>query len=71
PIKIGLTADREIIYDRINKRVDIMMENGLLEEAKNLFKYKHLNALQTVGYKELFLYFTNEISLDFAIEEIK
>lgn len=71
PIKIGLTAEREIIYDRINHRVDIMMENGLLEEAKSLFKYKDLNALQTVGYKELFTYMNEESTLEFAIEEIK
>ena len=71
PIKIGLTADRNIIYDRINERVDIMMASGLLDEVKFLFKYKNLNALQTVGYKELFSYLENEISLDFAIEEIK
>ncbi len=71
PIKIGLTADREIIYDRINQRVDIMMNNGLLEETKGLLEYKDLNALQTVGYKELFSYLENEISLEFALEEIK
>ena len=71
PIKIGLTADRETIYDRINQRVDIMIKNGLIDEAKILFKHKALNALQTVGYKELFSYFNNEISLEFAISEIK
>lgn len=71
PIKIGLTADREIIYNRINKRVDLMIENGLIEEAKTLYKHKELNALQTVGYRELFSYFDGAISLDSAIEEIK
>jgi tRNA dimethylallyltransferase len=71
PIKIGLTADREIIYDRINQRVDLMIENGLIQEAKNLYKYKNLNALQTVGYKELFASFDGEYELDFAISEIK
>jgi len=70
-IKIGLAAPREIVYDRINQRVDIMMENGLLEEAKNLYKYKDLNALQTVGYRELFSYFDGDFTLDFAISEIK
>lgn len=70
-VKIGFTADRTIIYDRINKRVDLMMANGLLEEAKKLHPHKELNALQTVGYKELFAYFDGEISLDFAISEIK
>jgi tRNA dimethylallyltransferase len=70
-IKIGLTADREIIYDRINRRVDIMMQEGLLEEAKSLHKHKTLNALQTVGYRELFSYLDDEFTLDFAISEIK
>jgi len=71
PIKIGLTADREIIYDRINQRVDQMLNNGLLEEAKKLQQHKELNALQTVGYKELFEYFDGNCELDFAISEIK
>ena len=71
PILIGLEADRKIIYDRINRRVEIMMNEGLLTEAKKLYSNKDLNALQTVGYRELFSYFNNEISLDFAIEEIK
>lgn len=70
-IIIGLDAPREVIYDRINKRVDIMIANGLLEEAKKLYTNKHLNALQTVGYRELFEYFDGKISLEFAIEEIK
>ncbi|UFH45922.1 tRNA (adenosine(37)-N6)-dimethylallyltransferase MiaA [Flavobacterium galactosidilyticum] len=71
PILIGLEAERKIIYDRINKRVDIMMHEGLLNEAKKLYPNKELNALQTVGYRELFSYFNHEISLDFAVEEIK
>jgi len=71
PIKIGLTANREIIYDRINQRVDQMLNNGLLEEAKKLQQHKELNALQTVGYKELFQYFDGNFELDFAISEIK
>lgn len=70
-IKIGLNADRQIIYDRINQRVDIMVQAGLIEEAKNVYPHKALNALQTVGYRELFSYFDGTISLDFAIEEIK
>ena len=70
-IKIGLTADRELIYSRINKRVDIMMENGLLQEAKKLHQYKELNALQTVGYRELFSYFDGDFTKEFAISEIK
>lgn len=70
-IKIGLNADREIIYNRINQRVDLMIENGLLEEAKTLYPHKTLNALQTVGYRELFEYFDKNWTLDFAISEIK
>lgn len=70
-IKIGLTAERNLIYDRINKRVDIMIANGLIEEAKLLHKHKSLNALQTVGYKELFEYFEGKTSKEFAISEIK
>jgi tRNA dimethylallyltransferase len=71
PILIGLEAERSVIYDRINQRVDIMMNEGLLAEATDLFPHKDLNALQTVGYRELFSYFEGEISLEFAIEEIK
>ncbi len=71
PILIGLEADRKVIYNRINQRVDIMINEGLLAEAKTLFPNKELNALQTVGYRELFRYFDREISLEFAIEEIK
>ncbi|WP_440121516.1 tRNA (adenosine(37)-N6)-dimethylallyltransferase MiaA [Tenacibaculum sp. Ill] len=70
-IKIGLTADREIMYDRINRRVDIMIEKGLIEEAKKLYPHKSLNALQTVGYRELFEYFEGNFTKEFAIEEIK
>ncbi len=70
-IKVGLTADREIIYNRINQRVDIMIENGLLEEAKNLYQNRNLNALQTVGYRELFSYFNDDFTQEFAISEIK
>ncbi len=70
-IKIGLTADREIIYNRINQRVDIMIQNGLLEEAKELYPHKKLNALQTVGYRELFSYFDGDFTKEFAISEIK
>ena len=70
-ISIGLNADRPIIYDRINQRVDLMIENGLLEEAKALISNKHLNALNTVGYKELFDYFEGNTTLEFAVSEIK
>jgi len=71
PIKIGLNAERELMYDRINMRVDIMIENGLLEEVKSLHQYKELNALQTVGYRELFSYLDGNCDLEFAILEIK
>jgi len=70
-IKIGLKRDREELYERINRRVDQMMEQGLLEEARKVYPLKHLNSLNTVGYKELFNYFDGEWSLDFAIEKIK
>lgn len=70
-IRIGIEAQREELYDRINKRVDMMMEKGLLEEAKRLEKFKHLTALNTVGYSELFKYFDGEWDLDFAVSEIK
>lgn len=71
PIVIGLEADREIMYQRINMRVDIMMQQGLLEEAQSLYPNKQLNALQTVGYRELFDYFDEKITLEEAIEQIK
>jgi len=71
PIIIGLEADRDIMYDRINQRVDIMLNEGLLEEAKSLYPNKHLNALQTVGYRELFDYFDGKTTLNLAIEQIK
>lgn len=70
-IRIGITAPREVIYERINRRVDIMIENGLIEEAKALIPFKNKTSLQTVGYTELFKYFDGEWDLDFAIEEIK
>ena len=70
-ISIGLNAERSVIYDRINQRVDIMIANGLLDEAKTLLPFKHLNALNTVGYKELFEYFEGNSTLEFAISEIK
>ena len=71
PIIIGLEAERSFIYDRINQRVDQMIKEGLLEEAKELLPHKDFNALQTVGYRELFSYFEGEFTLAFAIEEIK
>jgi tRNA dimethylallyltransferase len=70
-IKIGLTRDRKIIYERINRRVDIMMEQGFLDEARSVYPLRHLNALNTVGYKELFAYLDGTWSLDEAIERIK
>ncbi|SHI94094.1 tRNA (adenosine(37)-N6)-dimethylallyltransferase MiaA [Pseudozobellia thermophila] len=70
-ISIGLTSERETLYHRINKRVDMMVDGGLIEEARGLIPYQNLNALQTVGYRELFNYFKGEWSLDFALSEIK
>ena len=70
-INIGLFADRSIIYERINNRVDKMIQNGLIQEAKKVFKYRELNTLNTVGYKELFQFFDGKCELDFAINEIK
>ncbi|MGH1384709.1 tRNA (adenosine(37)-N6)-dimethylallyltransferase MiaA [Kordia sp.] len=70
-IKVGLTADRPIMYDRINRRVNIMMDEGLLEEAKVLYPHKTLNALQTVGYRELFEYMDGNCTLEFAVSEIQ
>jgi tRNA dimethylallyltransferase len=69
--KINLEISRDELYERINKRVDIMMNAGLLKEAERLFSYRHLNALQTVGYKELFDFMEGKISLDKAIDDIK
>ncbi|UYW01858.1 tRNA (adenosine(37)-N6)-dimethylallyltransferase MiaA [Flavobacterium agricola] len=71
PIIIGLTADREKMYERINLRVDIMLKNGLLDEVKNLYPNKNLNALQTVGYREIFDYLDGNTDLETATEEIK
>lgn len=70
-IRIGIEAPREELYERINRRVDIMMEKGLLNEAKSLKNFKHLTTLNTVGYAELFKYFEGEWDLDFAVSEIK
>ena len=70
-IKIGLFRDREELYARINRRVDQMMEQGLLEEARSVYPFKGLNALNTVGYKELFDYFEGKYDLTTAIEKIK
>lgn len=70
-ISIGLNSDRESLYQKINSRVDQMIEAGLVEEVKSLSKYRHLNALQTVGYSEIFDYLDGKCSLDIAIEQIK
>ena len=71
PIKIGLELPKEILHQNINNRVDKMMENGFLEEAKSVYEHKNNNALQTVGYKELFDFLDNKTNLDEAIELIK
>lgn len=70
-IKIGLELPREELYERINKRVDLMMEAGLLEEARKLYPNRNLNSLQTVGYRELFDYFEGKTDLETAVSEIK
>lgn len=70
-LKIGLTRDRAELYDRINRRVDQMMNEGLLEEARSVYAHRELNSLNTVGYKEIFKYLDGEWDLDFAIEKIK
>ena len=70
-IKIALEMPREILYNRINRRVDIMMQEGLEEEARKLYPYRHLKNLQTVGYTELFDYFEGNCTLQEAIDKIK
>lgn len=70
-IKIGLELPREVLYNRINKRVDAMMEAGLLAEVTSLLPYQDVNALQTVGYKELFVHLQGEASLEEAVTQIK
>ncbi len=70
-IKVGLTRDREELYERINSRVDSMIESGFVEEARRVYPLRHLNSLNTVGYKELFRYIEGEWPLLVAIEKIK
>ena len=70
-VKIGLNREREELYQRINARVDKMMQQGLLKEAESVYPLRHLNALNTVGYKELFEYFNGRWSLEEAVERIK
>ena len=70
-VKIGLNREREELYQRINARVDEMMQRGLLKEAESMYPLRHLNALNTVGYKELFEHFNGRWSLDEAVERIK
>ncbi len=70
-VKIGLNRPREEMYDRINQRVILMMDNGLEEEARKVYSLRHLNSLNTVGYKELFKYFDGEIELSEAVRQIQ
>ena len=70
-LKIGLNIERSILYERINKRVDLMMENGLLEEVNSLVNFQDRNGLQTVGYKEIFTFLNDECTLQKAVENIK
>jgi tRNA dimethylallyltransferase len=69
--RINLEPDRDLLYDRINKRVDSMMERGLLDEARELYEYRDLPALKTVGYRELFSYLDGTVPLDRAVDLIK
>ena len=69
--KIGLWRERPVLFDRINRRVGAMVEAGLIEEARSVLPFRHLNALNTVGYKELFQYFDGQWTLDFALEKIR
>ncbi|HLN73755.1 MAG: tRNA (adenosine(37)-N6)-dimethylallyltransferase MiaA [Methylococcaceae bacterium] len=70
-IKIGINQQREVLYERINKRVDAMIESGLVEEARSVYPYRDLNSLNTVGYKELFAYFDGSCTLEEAVDLIK
>ena len=70
-IKIGITRDREELYERINDRVLKMVDNGLIEEARRMLPFRHENALNTVGYKEMFKYFDGEIPLEEAVRQIQ
>ncbi len=70
-LKVGLNLPREQLYDRINRRTDVMMNNGWIEEAESVFPFRHLNALNTVGYKELFAYLDGKLTLEEAVEKIK
>lgn len=70
-VKLGLQRKREDLFNRINSRVDVMMQQGWLDEARKVITYRHCNALNTVGYKELFKYLDNEWELNFALEKIR
>ena len=70
-VKIGLKRERKELFERINNRVDAMMDAGLLDEARRLYPFRHENALNTVGYKELFRYLDGEWELPFAVEKIR
>ena len=70
-IKIGISVPRDVLVERINKRVDLMIDLGWMDEAKSVFPVKHYNSLNTVGYKELFAFFENSMTYDQAIEKIK
>lgn len=70
-VKIGINRDREELYERINQRVDMMVNEGLIDEARGFYPLRKLNSLNTVGYKELFEYFDGKRSLDYAIDKIK
>lgn len=70
-VKYALNRDKTDLYNRINRRVEVMLSQGLMDEARQLYPYRHLNALNTVGYKELFDYFDGKCGMEEAIEQIK
>ncbi|MDD4778894.1 MAG: tRNA (adenosine(37)-N6)-dimethylallyltransferase MiaA [Fermentimonas sp.] len=70
-IKVGFKRDRQELYERINQRVDLMVKDGLIDEARKFYPIRHLNSLNTVGYKELFEHFAGNCSIDYAIDKIK
>ena len=70
-IYVGINLDRDYLYDRINKRVDIMINEGLVDEARNFIDFQHYNSLNTIGYKEIFNYLNGKYSLNEAIDDIK
>jgi tRNA dimethylallyltransferase len=69
-IKVAIDYEREVLFDRINRRVDAMIEAGMVEEARRVYPLRHLNSLNTVGYKELFAYFDGQMDYETAVARI-